>query len=64
MELPVRIERTSEHYKCPVLTFVLWEHILYGRGGWIRTNVCRSQSPVPYHLAIPLGFVKVLAFPP
>lgn len=35
MELPVRIERTSEHYKCPVLTFVLWEHILYGRGGWI-----------------------------
>ena len=25
-----------------------------GRGGWIRTNGCRDQNPVPYHLAIPL----------
>ena len=24
-----------------------------GRGSWIRTNECRSQSPVPYRLAIP-----------
>ncbi len=25
-----------------------------GRGGWIRTNGCRDQNPVPYHLATPL----------
>ncbi len=25
-----------------------------GRGSWIRTNECRDQNPVPYHLAIPL----------
>src|SRR5690554_6553131 len=25
-----------------------------GRGSWIRTNGCRDQNPVPYHLAIPL----------
>ena len=25
-----------------------------GRGSWIRTSECRSQSPVPYRLAIPL----------
>ncbi len=27
---------------------------LNGRGGWIRTNGCRDQNPVPYHLATPL----------
>ena len=26
-----------------------------GRGGWIRTNGCRDQNPVPYHLATPLS---------
>ncbi len=26
-----------------------------GRGSWIRTNGCRYQKPVPYHLAIPLS---------
>lgn len=44
MELPVRIERTSEHYKCPVLTFVLWEHILYGRGPRFRPSVFRVKA--------------------
>src|SRR4029453_2608433 len=24
-----------------------------GWGGWIRTNECRFQRPVPYHLATP-----------
>lgn len=24
-----------------------------GWSNWIRTSECRSQSPVPYHLAIP-----------
>ena len=27
-----------------------------GRGGWIRTNGCRDQNPVPYHLATPLSY--------
>src|SRR5688572_2155801 len=26
---------------------------LFGWGGWIRTNECRFQRPVPYHLATP-----------
>ena len=25
----------------------------FGWGGWARTTECRSQSPVPYHLATP-----------
>src|SRR6185369_12756981 len=25
----------------------------FGWGGWIRTNECRFQRPVPYHLATP-----------
>ena len=29
-----------------VLTSIGW-------GGWIRTNECRTQKPVPYHLATP-----------
>ena len=24
-----------------------------GWGGWIRTNECRHQKPMPYHLATP-----------
>ncbi len=32
----------------------LKDNLLYGRGGWIRTNGCRDQNPVPYHLATPL----------
>ena len=30
-----------------------------GRGSWIRTNGCRYQKPVPYHLAIPLNLITV-----
>ena len=30
----------------------------HGRGSWIRTSECRSQSPVPYRLAIPLYTVR------
>ena len=26
---------------------------LFGWGGWIRTNECRHQKPMPYHLATP-----------
>src|SRR5690606_39517566 len=29
-----------------------------GRGSWIRTNGCRDQNPVPYHLAIPLNLLN------
>src|SRR5690606_10883009 len=29
-----------------------------GRGSWIRTNGCRDQNPVPYHLAIPLNLMN------
>src|ERR1043165_4740901 len=28
-------------------------NIKVGWGGWIRTNECRFQRPVPYHLATP-----------
>ena len=28
-----------------------WVHSPYGWDGWIRTNECRCQRPVPYHLA-------------
>src|SRR5687767_5789615 len=28
-------------------------NIKNGWGGWIRTNECRFQRPVPYHLATP-----------
>ena len=31
-----------------------------GRGGWIRTNGCRDQNPVPYHLATPLNLITVI----
>ena len=27
-----------------------------GWGGWIRTNECRHQKPMPYHLATPQQF--------
>ena len=29
---------------------------IYGWGSWIRTNASRSQSPLPYRLAIPQCF--------
>ena len=29
------------------------ELFFYGWGGWIRTNECRHQKPMPYHLATP-----------
>ena len=29
-----------------------------GWGGWIRTNECRSQSPVPYRLATPQSAIS------
>src|ERR671912_635787 len=31
-----------------------------GWGGWIRTNECRFQRPVPYHLATPQNLFAVL----
>ncbi len=31
-----------------------FDDVYDGRGGWIRTNGCRDQNPVPYHLATPL----------
>ena len=43
-----------------------WEHfctkpnqhlMIVGWGSWTRTSECRSQSPVPYHLAIPQYFL-------
>ena len=38
-------QNTKDTMRCP---------LCFGRGSWIRTNECRSQSPVPYRLAIPL----------
>ena len=35
------------------MTKNLWEFSV-NRASWIRTNECRSQSPVPYRLAIAL----------
>ena len=32
-----------------------------GWGSWIRTSECRSQSPVPYRLAIPLNVIVMFA---
>lgn len=29
-----------------------------GWGGWIRTNECRHQKPMPYHLATPQHYSK------
>ena len=31
--------------------------VLCGWGGWIRTNECRHQKPMPYHLATPQYFL-------
>ena len=31
---------------------------LGGWGGWIRTNECRHQKPMPYHLATPQHYSK------
>ena len=28
-------------------------YLFFGWGGWIRTNECRHQKPMPYHLATP-----------
>lgn len=36
---------------------------LTGRGGWIRTNEYRSQSPVPYRLATPLCSGQFWSYP-
>ena len=36
--------------KSPVKTRL---YRISGWGGWIRTNECRHQKPMPYHLATP-----------
>src|SRR6267378_5593746 len=35
------------------LLITQYSALLLGWGGWIRTNECRFQRPVPYHLATP-----------
>lgn len=60
MELPVRIERTSKHYKCLVLTFVLWEHTLYGRGPRFRPSVFRVKAERTTIVLVPLISVGLL----
>ena len=34
--------------------------VLSGWGGWIRTNECRHQKPMPYHLATPQYYFRPL----
>ena len=36
--------------------------VLSGWGGWIRTNECRHQKPMPYHLATPQCFPIVYQY--
>ncbi len=48
----VGLEPTTLRLKGGCSTTELMAHE-NGWGGWIRTNECRSQSPVPYHLATP-----------
>lgn len=33
-----------------------------GWGGWIRTNECRHQKPMPYHLATPQHKTLLIAY--
>lgn len=41
--------------KSPVKTRLYFK---IGWGGWIRTNECRHQKPMPYHLATPQHYSK------
>ena len=46
-----------KNFSLSFLTYILYQKFLrksnFGWGGWVRTIGCRSQSPVPYHLATP-----------
>ena len=37
----------------PIKKLSVKESFFIGWGGWIRTNECRHQKPMPYHLATP-----------
>src|SRR5215216_138657 len=37
----------------PPVVLIAFQSEKIGWGGWIRTNECRFQRPVPYHLATP-----------
>jgi hypothetical protein len=48
----MRIELTSSAWKAEVLPLNYTRKGKNGWASWIRTNACRSQSAMPYRLAI------------
>src|ERR1044072_6703912 len=51
-QLPIAILQTEEPSKSAIGNWKSTRENI-GWGGWIRTNECRFQRPVPYHLATP-----------
>src|ERR1043166_3712930 len=51
-----------ENILIPPVVLIAVQRRKFGWGGWIRTNECRFQRPVPYHLATPQYLFICLQF--
>ena len=55
MELPIKVELISKHYKCFVITVILWKHMARAESNDLPWTFIqpRFSKPVPYLSAIP-----------